>query len=367
MIFSGLQLIQLFGQILGKNNSGTVGLQSHSRKPESGSVVEKRPDIYLIIVDELAGSSSLQRYYGIDNSSLDSGLAEKGFQVLPHSRSNYYWTHFSVASLLNMDLLEVPGRKALVYDDYLSAMRLMQNNRLMNYLGNNDYSFYAYSSFMEKGLRPAVRTSFQPRLLTALKENTLPGKILKDIGFHFWESDPVKTLYSQQQQLEAYHTWVKEETLRSAGGTHKKPFMVYSHLFIAHEPFLHDSLGALRLPELQLRDTTRAQKVAAYGSNLQYVNRELSSFADSLLQRTNGAAIIIIAGDHGFRPEFDQGYGMQYFDNFCAVYLPDPIRRPLPDSTTLVNLFPSIFNTSLGQKLPLMPDSTIFLYDKVEK
>lgn len=62
-------------------------------------------DIYYIVLDGHASSSTLKTYYDYDNHEFTDYLAEKGFYIADKSQSNYAHTHLSLASTLNMEYI----------------------------------------------------------------------------------------------------------------------------------------------------------------------------------------------------------------------------------------------------------------------
>lgn len=61
------------------------------------------PDIYLLLFDEYTSTRTLRDVYHYDNSRFDSFLLQNNFHILQDSRSNYFFTPFSMASIFNMD------------------------------------------------------------------------------------------------------------------------------------------------------------------------------------------------------------------------------------------------------------------------
>lgn len=62
-----------------------------------------KPSIYLVILDEYAGSNTLKNRFHFDNSAFYQALESRGFYVTGSSISNYKLTVLSIASMLNMD------------------------------------------------------------------------------------------------------------------------------------------------------------------------------------------------------------------------------------------------------------------------
>ena len=71
----------------------------------------KKPDIYFIIADEYADSSSLQEVFGYNNTAFQTDLRNRGFHLINKSISNYNFTTYSMASMLQMNYLQ--GMKGL--------------------------------------------------------------------------------------------------------------------------------------------------------------------------------------------------------------------------------------------------------------
>ena len=88
-----------------------------------------KKDIYLIIADEYAGNQELRHYFGYDNSSFENELTRRGFCMINDSKSNYNFTPFSVASMLNMAFLPIKD-PAHTTGDVPMVMRLIEENLL---------------------------------------------------------------------------------------------------------------------------------------------------------------------------------------------------------------------------------------------
>jgi hypothetical protein len=84
---------------------------------------------------------------------------------------------------------------------------------------------------------------------------------------------------------------------------------------------------------------------------------------DEIREHSPKPPVIIFMGDHGFR-EFtlsNASYLKYHYMNLNAVYLPTNDYRIFHDSLPMVNHFRALLNTSFGQKLPMLKDSTILI------
>ncbi|RYZ26276.1 MAG: hypothetical protein EOO10_16015, partial [Chitinophagaceae bacterium] len=98
-----------------------------------------RPDIYLVIADEYADSSSLQQVFGFNNSLFQTALRKRGFHIVQNSRSNYNFTPFSVASLFQMNYLTgIQGHNQNPFDR-ARCFELIKNSPLWRFLQGEGY------------------------------------------------------------------------------------------------------------------------------------------------------------------------------------------------------------------------------------
>jgi hypothetical protein len=68
--------------------------------------------------------------------------------------------------------------------------------------------------------------------------------------------------------------------------------------------------------------------------------------------------------DHGFK-EFEKPVNEKYhFMNLSAVYFPNGNYFQSYEGLSNVNQFRLLLNSQFGQKLPLLKDSSFFLYEK---
>lgn len=322
-------------------------------------------DIYLLLVDELAGTEALQYYYSIDNHFLDSSLQARGFSIASGYRSNYSWTHFSLASLFNQQYLQVREPESLVYADYLAAAGILKNNKLVELLAQQDFDIYSFSRFPFGGNKPAKHLESEPTVEQTLYAATFEGRISADIGWLFPRGHVNDTteIHLQVEKRLAYEQWVREGlegVLRRPVG--KRRF-VLAHFFYTHNPLIYDSALHRRTALQIIADTSGQVLKHSYAQNLRYANLNILASVDSIRKYTNNKAVVLVIGDHGFRvntlsPGITANYGA-----YAAVYLPG---RPaaLPGPPDAVNLFHWLFSVYGGQAYGPLPVQTIFLKDK---
>lgn len=108
-----------------------------------------KPDVYVIICDEYAGNTELKDIFKFDNTPFLQQLGERGFHIVPASMSNYNFTHYSIASTLNMDYLDLRPKSNQPL--LAHAYETVRTNKLLQFLQYNKYKFYNYSLVDFKG------------------------------------------------------------------------------------------------------------------------------------------------------------------------------------------------------------------------
>jgi hypothetical protein len=320
-----------------------------------------KPDIYLVIADEYPGNSPLKEFFGFDNSAFEDSLRQRGFHTVPHSRSNYNYTPFSLASILNMDYLQLQN-KDRGQSDIAYCYKLIGENRLLRFLQFHEYVFTNLSVFDFPGQPRRVHETFLPVKTRLITSQTFLSRIDRDLRFNlvtrFQSKAELKrltygNLYNNKNILQ-----LTKELAEKKSGT---PKFVYSHLMMPHYPYYFDKNGNEQPFEKLLEGNQSDKK--AFIEYLQYCNQKFLELVDHILKNSSAPPVIILMGDHGFRhfkEPVDEDF---HFQNLVSVYLPGRNYSLFNDSLTAVNLFRTILNSAFGQHLPLLADSTIYLKD----
>jgi hypothetical protein len=323
-----------------------------------------KPDIYFLLFDEYASSSSLKSHYNFNND-IDSFLIQKGFSIQKNSRSNYNFTPFSMASALNMDYIKgIKNVDAVSAEDYSSSYLLIKKNEVIRYLDREGYDIRNYSIFDLAGHPSPVYETLLPLNTRLITERTLMPHLRKDIGWIFINHFPLKLLFKDyflehRKNNEQFISLVK----LTADQPKKQPVFVYAHLELPHPPFFFDKTGKSRDNKTVYQEFTGVPPVASYLGYVIYTNTRIREMVN-VIQLKDPNAVIILLGDHGFRiPDFSSSPD-QLFQNMNAVYFPDKNYRLLYDSVTNVNEFRILFNKLFHHEFALLKDSTIILKDK---
>ncbi len=320
-----------------------------------------KPDLYFIIPDEYAGNHELKNLFNFDNSDFINQLSQRGFHTIPASYSNYNYTPFSIASVLNMDYLDLKG-KDRSKPDLTYCYEMIQDNKVLHFLQSLHYTFYNYSHFNFKGQPARVLETFLPAKTRLITGQTFLSRLDRDIRFN------LITRFQSKRELRR-GTYANKEnnenifhlTMKTASEKDNSPKFIFTHLMLPHYPYYFDKNGR-KLPFEQLTEGNQVNQ-HNYIEYLQYTNKRLLELVDHILRSSEKPPIIILMGDHGFRHFTQLVESKYYFLNLMSVYLPSKNYTALSDSLTCVNLFRTVLNTEFGQRLPYLKDSTSYLRD----
>ena len=322
-----------------------------------------KPDIYFLLMDGYASTVALAQWYQYHND-LDSFLLQRKFSIQAHSRSNYNFTPFSMAAILNMSYLQgVADPMHITPTDYANCERPIRNNEVINTLNAAGYDIVNYSIFDLAGHPSLVEQDFLPLNTRLITERTMLAYTRRDIGWKlatwypfkwFWSHDIMNTDRNNQRFIELVKT--------SAATKSNKPRFVYAHFYLPHNPYYYDKNGKLK----DIATITRENKTFPIPAYLEYVTYANSRIREMItaIQQQNPSAVIILMGDHGNREETKEAFPVRYFQNLNAVYYPDNDYKGLYDSISGVNQFRVVFNKLFKQQLPLLKDSSTYLKDK---
>jgi hypothetical protein len=326
-----------------------------------------KPDIYFIVFDEYASSSSLKKYYQFDNNYLDSILLKNDFFIANKSKSNYNSTPHSISSTLNLNYINIPLEKEKTVPlVMLKAQQFLKESILPKVLEENNYTI------INNGLcdllnHPApTETFFNQNIPNAFTRETLWGRVSKEILWKITLKLPKKWFLSTAINTQKKETNISKENFNrlcnELNQQGLKPKFVFAHFMMPHAPYYFDKKGNLRLPQENDYSTNNRN---AYTEQLEYVNTWIQKLAQKSAIPTSRPKVIIIEPDHGAR-NFGRDYKNfireKQFMNLNSYYFSDGDYSNLYDSISPVNSFRVILNKYFNSNLPLLKDSTIFLY-----
>lgn len=323
---------------------------------------ENLPDIYYIILDGYGRSDVLTQYYNLDNQPFLETLTDLGFKVAQNSLANYKQTNPSIASMLNMDYINMLEDDFGDSFDYQPLNYIIHNNRVIEQFHRLGYRVNAFS------------TGFSPtEFLTADKKY---HPILHPNEFEMLVIASTPLRYLVNDGLHAIHRERVRYTLENiaAAGSQTGPDLVLAHVLSPHPPFVLGSNGESITPQHPfstfdasdfMQFGTVEEYKTGYAKQIAYVNHAILATIQEILSESETLPIIIIQGDHGPGANFDHlvldvnNLGERY-PILYASYIPCGSDNPIPDDITPVNSFRYISNACFAANLTYLKDKQYF-------
>ena len=323
-----------------------------------------KPDIYLIIADEYADSTSLQQIFNYNNGAFQGALRNRGFHVIDSSRSNYNFTPFAMASLFQMDYLTgIEGRNSSLADKN-KCYQFINNSGLWSFLKERGYEIKNYSIFNIANIPTPAPQNYILIGADMITANTFLSRMNKDLRYHLSETFKIESEINRIAYfMNRCNQLLLSDLLKETSEVSAKPKFVYTHLTMPHYPYYFRKDGQPNPVKILKEGEQVRQK--EYVGYLQYSNKIFIETIDSILAASKKPPVILFMGDHGFR-EFEDGFEKHapyYYMNLNSVLLPGKDYSQFYEGISSVNQFRVLLNTIFEQKLPLLKDSTILLHE----
>ncbi len=341
------------------------------------------PDIYYIVLDAYGRHDQLAKHYGYDNREFLNYLNEKGFYVADQSHSNYACTLLSLASSLNLRYLnnevELVGRHGR-YSQYEfgTIFDLIRRNDVGLFLKKMGYSFIHFTTWSTLTAKSEIADITVPEvsvenatLVEAIAGVTL-SRDLSEFNRVFIQTTIFRPILSVVHRvlMDSSSPGIAVHHLRSFQALKEipqleQPTFAFAHIICPHPPYCFDRDGNI-LDEAWPPDWYDRE---GFVDQLIFLNRELRSIVDTILEESDHEPIIILQADHGTcvsidhnRPPHEQQELIQErMAILNAYYVPHSSRDKLYPSISPVNTF-RVLLTSMFEAvdLPLLPDRSYF-------
>lgn len=351
LVDGGMMVQKMF-----RDNSATL---RKSFAPEALQT-KQQPDVVFILFDEFPSTLSLQENLHFDNRDIDSFLLQQGFSIQAHSHSNYNFTPFSLASMLNGKYLDfIKDPQSLNEMDYNTALLRIQKSEVVSRFEATGYRFVNLSIFDMSNTPTLLTLNMFPEKARLLTANTYYDKNLK-VYVRMWEGPDTTRIWGLEgySTVLNYNNRVKRDFLKEIATKSDHPRFIYLHVVMPHDPFYYDADGnVLDMPTA--RKVTRLARTEYYINNLKVARKWLRELVTATQQHTGGKSIIMLMGDHGHKKNVESKDIRQQFANLNAVYFPDRDYSALYDSMTNINVMQVVMNKIFVRQQALLPDSTI--------
>ena len=330
----------------------------------------KPRDVYYLIFDRYGSRRALQDLYGFDNGAFLKALSDRGFYVAEESNGNYFGSHQSLASSLNMTYLDRLTREmGKNSGDFNPLSRMVQDNEVQRLLRGAGYKYFHLGSTWEvTRLNKHADVNFSGKapnefLSVLMQTNAIPIIARKwDIQIKWIES-------------KCFRVNAKLEMLKQIA-TRKETTYTFAHILLPHEPFVFDADGRCLSEKEAVKRTWKANFLA----QLRFTNDMILEIADELIQGSEVEPIIIIQADEGPYPArlveaylnrrpfnmAEEGTDEEWFQKMGilnALYLPGVEAKGLHPRISPVNSFRIIFNEYFGASYDILPDRSFTYRD----
>ncbi|MGH8542924.1 MAG: hypothetical protein ACREX3_04660 [Gammaproteobacteria bacterium] len=338
---------------------------------------ESLPDVYFLVLDGYSSTRSLAETRGFDNRLFEDSLRQRGFFVPTNSRTNYVYTHLSLASMLNWTHLQKLERNAGNSRDRTYTYDMIENNRAARFLQSLGYEFVFFP------------TTWGGTVQNRLADRQIPDPPLRKSNLHliwFWQTpaspfiqfmcwavgcQPKRFPYPPETAKEFKLKFTRLTELAGEPG----PKFILAHLLLPHPPYIFRADCTEReavWPFIGDPASWRTQRTD-YLDQVNCLNSLVLKVIDPIIHESDHPPVIILQSDHGSGASiglhpmtgetipFEELSQEQIDDRihvFAAYYLPNGGDKLLYDSITPVNILPIVFNHYFQTNIPLDNDAT---------
>lgn len=315
-------------------------------------------DIYYIVLDGYASSSTLKDVYNFDNTEFSDYLIGQGFYIASKSHSNYAMTFLSLSSSLNMEYINYLHETLGVEStDRRATYQMIKDSKVMHSLKSRGYKFIHFSSGWgatggnnnaDWDIKCGSESEFLMMLIQTTMLNPLQGYLI-----------------GNDARARVLCTFSK---LAEVSGI-KGPKFVFAHIVCPHPPFLFGANGEPVSETVFKMSGDVWQQKENYLNQLIFVSRKVEMLVDEILSKSEVAPIIILQADHGPASTFVHKDSWNFptkkmlrerMEIFNAYHLPSDAPRVLYDSITPVNTFRLIFKLYFDADYALLNDQSYF-------
>ncbi len=306
-------------------------------------------DIFIIILDAHGGTRVIEDHFDYSKSAFNNTMRDFGFYVADESQSPYDETVCSIPAVLNVKYWS---------EEDLGPTWGHAKARLKALIEDSVFFRAARSAGYEVrfvGSHPLVRPDapgvthfryFRPSAFYYALVQRTPLKWFR-VGATFNRDGEIWDPESVKWSFEILRSMLKEPR--------DHPVAVLAHIFSPHRPFYFDPEGevvdAYRTEAWYGEDRMEHIK-AAYVSQIRYLEKEVLSLVEALMQSRRGAAppVVLIQGDHG--PRFGSSepseFEMINFSTLNVALAPEQVLEALYPSVSTVNVAGLVFQWLFG-------------------
>ena len=336
--------------------------------PTRSEEADKRPDIFILMMDGYPRADVLAARMEFDNSPFLNALKDRGFKIASESHSGYMWTGLSLTSLLNMAYVEDVPEFAQILARRVPSHQGVRNaiNRsvAISYLRGAGYGIVATSSGYEQlALRSAdvwLETAHLTEFEVMLLESTFVGDLLNVADRDF---------ASREHRGRVVETFELLTEIAAHRGS--EPRFVLAHFPVPHQPAVFGPSGEPVAVPITAdfygdssieREVSLDHFIADYTGQLEHVNALLTSAIDEITAASAIPPIVIVLSDHGSASSTDwRATSWRTADPAAVLERTGTLFAALtpghsnvfPKDVEIVHVLPLLFNAYFGTEFQL--------------
>ncbi|MBP6916780.1 hypothetical protein KBB76_01050 [Candidatus Saccharibacteria bacterium] len=360
---------------------------------------DTKPDIYYIVLDRYASQAVLKEQFNFDNQQFVDKLEKQNFYIKEDAYSNYPLTAISISSTLTANYTNkiVEKYKNNPVQSRVLYHNLIRQSAVVKALKKHGYKFMQIGSdYGASNKAPLADEDIgysqlisgpgitkQLRGFEAIQFNKSIFNQFFKMNNSWWpfKSTSLEKVAFVDMQLTALNK-IADDNGENGGR------FIFAHILVPHRPFVFNKNGSIS-PYSGVDNYGKPIKTK-YLDQIRYINGQMETIIDKVLQNTNGQAIIIINSDEGpypqdlnstsavaaAKPNFLNVSDMSdwpvdwlkmKFSILQAVHMPQADKKDLQYLSS-VNLFRIVLNSYFDYGLEYLPDCNFGMYrgDKFE-
>ncbi len=302
----------------------------------------KKPNFYIFVFDELAGTQCMKEVFNYDNTGFYNDMRKLGFTVSDDCTNYKQFTMEALSGLFHMDYVFDYDT-----DGQLACREQFKNARFFSLMKEMGYNLYETESAGEVNFQPRIDYGLNPEY-----SSTEDGYSTLDVilGRSLFAPlvNAMKIIPADgdfYEKILTYYTLPESYSYQNA--------MTFTYLCNPHAPFLFDANGNRVDDANRMNWSDQKYFLGQY----EYTCGRIVKTMDSII-KNDPDAIIIVLSDHGVKPNKYLWNGPatnyeQSTDTFFAVYTGG--RDDLGDITGLcgANVLRTILNKEYGFQLDM--------------
>jgi hypothetical protein len=308
---------------LGLANAAISGVLRWDSTAAAAVPRETHPDIYVLLLDGYARADTLAQM-GLDLSPFERELEQRGFEISPHSHSNYMKTWASLAAMFDLrHVRDIPG---LPPPD---APGGVQNRALSNVIRHSR----GLKALRAHGYRIVASAAAIPDLTLTTADLVMRQGHLSGFELALLRNSPITRIGPVADLLIADHAHRVRDRFQSAvraaelAQSTSQPQFTWIHVTAPHPPFALAQPPHVCFPKCSFFEVSaqgqrldRADYNEAFVDQTEALNALVLKAVDGILAASESPPVIVLMSDHGSR-HLDEDPA-EFFRSFFAALTP---------------------------------------------